>query len=431
MNKTYKITLKDLIYTFLITAVTIICACGVSPVPHALRAPLIIVSAIITTAFIVFKQQSVCLTLPVSLMLISVLYIGISIFYSIKQDQTTEFAIIYIASAVFLLADYNLDFYKKTITAMMVVCLIIAISIVMSVFIDDLMLKYFSFIVNPVKSPEINELIYNEIHYAKSYSGFAREKSEAAFVMNIGVSIYFAKYFSQKKFKFTDVIGALIMCTALILTGKRMLFLCPIAVGVMLMIVSNKKGKLVKIIPGLFFSIVGFIIAAAFIPQLSNLFQRFSEDSMGDLTGRLDLWPYCFEMFAKNPLFGLGIGTYNYYLSLNNVTVYGGDWKYYAHNIYYEFLGELGIVGCVLLFGGLFIFFAQTIALLRKKDITNTERFVLTFSFAIQLTCFIYGLSGNVLLYKQQIFIWFFANAMVANIARKYRKLKKDEITNV
>ena len=173
MNKTYKITLKDLIRTFLVFAIAIICAGGVSPVPHSLRGPLIIVSAVVTVAFVVFKQQSVCLTLPVSLMLISVLYIGVSIFYSIEQDITTEFAITYIASATFLLSDYNMDFYKKAITAMQVICIIIAISIIMSVFIDDLMLKYFSFIVNPIKSPEINELIYNEIHYAKSYSGFA------------------------------------------------------------------------------------------------------------------------------------------------------------------------------------------------------------------------------------------------------------------
>lgn len=432
MDKTYKITLKSVFYAFMIMAVTVICACGVSPIPHNLRTPLIIVGAVATAAYIIFKQKSVYLTMPVVLTLLSVVYIGVSIFYSIEKDITFELSVIYICSAVFLLADYPMDFYKKAITAMQVVCIIIAISIIMSVFIDNLMLRYFSFIVNPGNSPEVVESIYRELNWSKAYSGFARDKSEAAFIMNIGISVYYAKYFAQKKFKFTDIIGIIILCAALILTGKRMLFLCPIAVAAVLMLLSNKKGKLVKVIPVLFLAICGFIVVAAFVPQFSNLFERFAnDDTMGSLSGRVELWPYCFEMFRKNPLIGMGLGTYNYYLYSNNITINGEYWNYYGHNVYYEFLGELGLIGFALLFGGLLMIFGKTIVLMRNKDVTNLERFLLTFSFAIQLTCLIYCASGNVLLYKQQIFMWFFADAIAANISRKYRKLKRDELVNV
>ena len=75
--------------------------------------------------------------------------------------------------------------------------------------------------------------------------------------------------------------------------------------------------------------------------------------------------------------------------------------------------------------------FGKTVLLLRNKEITDLEKFLLIFSFSIQLTCFMYCASGNVLLYKQQIFIWFFVAAISTNITRKYRKLKKDELVNV
>lgn len=432
MDKTFKITLKSVFFAFLIAAVTIICACGVSPIPHNLRNPLIIVCGIGTAVYILFKQKSMYLTMSVVLALLSAAYLGISVLYSIDKPATFELAVVYICSAVFLLADYPQDFYKKTITAMQVVSIIIAISIVLSVFIDNFMLRYFSFIVNPSNSPDVATAIYQELNWSKAFSGFAREKGEAAFIMNIGIAVYFAKYFSQKKFRFIDVVGIVLLCAALILTGKRMLFLCPIAVGAVLMLLSNKSGKLVKIIPVLFLGICGLIITMGFLPQFSTIFERFAnEDSLENLSGRVNLWPYCFEMFGKNPFLGMGIGTYNRYLELNNITINGNYWTAHAHNIYYEFLGELGLIGCVLLFGGLLMIFGKTVLLLRSKEITDLEKFLLIFSFSIQLTCFMYCASGNVLLYKQQIFIWFFVAAISTNITRKYRKLKKDELVNV
>ncbi len=432
MDKTYKITFKGLFYAFLITTVTVICAGGVSLFPLALRTPLIIVSGIVTAAYIIFKQQSVFLTMPVVLLLLSVAYIGISVFYTLDKDTTFWLAVIYICSAVFLLADFPTDFYKKVVTAMQVVCIIIAISIVASVFVDNLMLRYFSFIVNPTNSPSTTQAIQQELNWAHAYSGFAREKSEAAFIMNIGIAVYFAKYFADRKFTFTDLVGLAIICAGLILTGKRMLFLCPIAVAAVLLLLSNKKGKLVKIIPVIGLGICAFVVVTAFVPQFSHLFERFAnEETMGSMSGRTQIWPYSLEMFRKQPLFGMGIGSFNQYLANNNILIDGEEWKYYGHNIYYEFLGELGIIGFTLLFGGLLMIFGKTVILMRSKDVTTLERFLLTFSFAIQLTCFIYCASGNVLLYKQQIFIWFFVASITANIARKYRKLKRNELANV
>ena len=97
----------------------------------------------------------------------------------------------------------------------------------------------------------------------------------------------------------------------------------------------------------------------------------------------------------------------------------------YGNNIYFEFLGELGIVGCVLLFGALIMTFFGTIVLLKQKDLTPERRKLLIFSFSIQLICFVYGFTGNVLLYSQQIFIWYLAESIYFDVQINHYKGKE------
>lgn len=426
MDKKITITLKSVFYAIFIIAVTIICVGGISPYPLNARFPLIVIVAVMTAAYIIFKQQKICITLPTALMILSVAYIFISVFYSIDSKTTMNFAITYLLSTIILLADYPTDLLKKTLTAIKIVCIIIAISIILSAFVDDFMLKYFSFFMNPRNYTAITDAIHQEIYWMKAYSGFAREKGEAAYIMNVGIAIYYAKYFSEKKFKISDLIMLALLFGALILTGKRMLFICPIAVAAALMLFSNKKGRFVKALPVILLAVCGVIVLAATLPQFSNLFERFSDkNTVEKLSGRVELWPFCFDMFHDSPLFGLGMGSFNKYTYIKGFRFEGEKWGAYGHNVYYELLGELGIIGSILIFGALIAVFAKTILLMRNKNITSLEKYLLTFSFAIQLTLFIYCASGNVLLYSQQTYMWLFADAITMSISRKYYTVRK------
>ena len=62
------------------------------------------------------------------------------------------------------------------------------------------MLKYFWFIVNPNHSVQVAQTIQNELSIG-AYSGFAREKGEAAYIMNVGIALLLSKYFSSQKLK--------------------------------------------------------------------------------------------------------------------------------------------------------------------------------------------------------------------------------------
>ena len=424
--KNKKITIQSLVKLFLIFAFTVISVCGVSTFPANLRMPLIIATGVLTGAFVLFKRKKVFLTIPVVLMLLTVAYLLISISYTIDRSTTTELAVVYLCSCMLLLAEYPESLFEKTLTVMKVVCIVIAFSIILSSFIDDFMLKYFWFIINPTKSYDVVAFLQQEINWAGSYSGFAREKGEAAFIMNMGIAIYFAKYFSGKKFKAVDVFFLFILFWALILTSKRMLFICPIAAFCVLMLISKKKGRFSNVLPIILLALCGVVIIGTSVPQFSNLFDRFMDTkSMDNLSGRVYIWPYCFEMFRKNPLIGMGIGSFNKYLYYNNIMINGEYWTHYGHNIYYEFLGELGLIGFVLLFGSLIYFFARTLILMRSDKTTERQKYLLTFSGTVQIICFIYCASGNVLLFPQQIFMWFICLAISTTIFNKFKRKNK------
>jgi O-antigen ligase len=158
---------------------------------------------------------------------------------------------------------------------------------------------------------------------------------------------------------------------------------------------------------------------------------------MSNLTGRVELWPFCFDMLREEPLFGMGVGSFNQYLYDQNVLIQGEPWKHFGHNVFYEFIGELGVVGSVLMFGGLLAFYVRSVSLMRSSDTNQNQKFLLTFSVAVQTICLVYCASGNVLLYPQEIFPWFIGLAITTtvynNIKRKkgtVRKMKYTEAYN-
>ena len=422
-----KLNLKKFIRGFLIFAMTLISVGGVSLFPLVARYPLILCSGIITAGYILFKQKKVFITTPVTLMLLSVAYTFISVFYSLDKGFTLLIAAVYLCSALLLLADYPENLYESAIKAIKIVCIVIAISIIMSSFIDNCMLKYFWFIVNPTHSPSVTTAITQELRWSVSYSGFAREKGEAAFIMNIGICTCFAKYFSQRKFTFSDWVCILMFFWALLLTSKRMLFICPIATISIMLLISKKKGRFQRIIPLVLLAVCGIVVVGANVPDLMRVFERFLDtDSMQTLSGRVYLWPHCFDMFFKSPLIGMGMGSFNQYLENINFTVDGEYWTHHAHNIYYQFLGELGIIGCLLLWGSLLMLLYRTIQLLRSDQTTDDQKYLLIFSCSLQIICFIYCASGNVLLFPQEIYPWFMCLAITTTISNKLKRQKSN-----
>mgnify|MGYP002514938800 CR=1 FL=1 len=164
----------------------------------------------------------------------------------------------------------------------------------------------------------------------------------------------------------------------------------------------------------------------SFFPEFTSVFDRFADtESMESMSGRDDLWRYSLMMFEESPLFGKGLGAYNAYAYRKGLRMGGQKWKAFGHNVYYELLGEVGIVGCLLLFGALIMTFVITCMLLKNKNISLRQRRILIFSVSIQIICFVYSITGNVLLYRHQVYLWYIAVAMTLCVLRNINLLKR------
>ena len=302
---------------------------------------------------------------------------------------------------------------------MYVFCLVIALSIIISIFVDNCMLTYFKFIVNPNNTPSVTQAIQKELSIG-SYSGFAREKGEAAYIMNIGLAISFSKFFCGDKFKKTDALFLILFICALILTSKRTMFLIPIICFILFMVVSKIKGKAFKICIIAIASIIALFFIFMFLPDFANLFYRFMDtENLESLGSRDSLWIYLEMMASQYWLFGAGFGSYNEFAYDNGLRVYGEKWLYNGHNSYYQGFCELGIVGgCLFL---LFIVSAlfTTLKHIRSERFSHKQRSVFFFALYIQIMVSVYAITGNPIYTKQILFSLFFATGIVLCIGNK------------
>lgn len=412
---TSKITIKKILYSLLIVMIPIICVGGASFFPYILRLPLIYATAILFLASFVFSDLKIRLNFPSICFLLLVSYIGISVFFSIDSKTTINLLLIYLSCATLLFLDLPENITHKIISVIYVICIVIAFSIVISVFIKNCMNTYFWFIVNPSRSATVTAAINKELAIG-SYSGFAREKAEAAYIMNVGIAISSAKYFSKSKFEKYQLFFTFVLFAALILTGKRTFFIVPIICFLVLILIAKVKSKAIKFICiALIFVFCVFIIMM-FFPNMANIFNRFMDSENVETIGNRNvIWKYMFLMISKYRAFGAGFGSFNEFAYKNGLRVYNEKWEYNAHNSYIQFLGELGVVGTILL--GLFIISALyiTIQLIRKEErISRLE--LLYFSLYIQIMVAVYSVTGNPLYTKQILFVWLFSIGLVLTV---------------
>lgn len=418
-NKTFKITFQSLWYVFTATALSIICVGGYSPYftnsRNILSAGLVLCSLIIALVI----RKKIIIDASLSLFIIVASYMLISASMSLDTKTGFRIASFYVVGAAVLMIEYSDELIDTVLKFMNVFVLVIAVSILISVPIDDCMNKYFSWFLNPSHDPEVAQSMRNSIAYSHAYTGFAREKGEAAYIMGMGICIYMAKYFSGKKLRWFEVIGLIAEVGALLLTSKRMILVCVVAVFAVLMLTSQIKGKILKFAVIALAGISALFFIMSFIPSMSHVFERFiNEDADTDmLTGRGELWRFSFMMFSKSPLTGMGLASFNEFVTdMGYRTAKGNIWKQFGHNCYYEFLGELGIVGSVIVFGAFIYMLVKTFMLIRNKTLSPVQRYNIYFALAVQIMLLIYCVSGNVLFYSDQTLSLFFAFAIVRSV---------------
>ena len=416
VNKT--INLGRLLNTISIILFMLVIFGGVTVLAQ-FRKPLLITGACFCgLSFIAANTKFRALNAVSLLWLISIAYMFIGATLSNYSQDAIPYVLVYICCFVAMISGFTKEDYILFIKIAEVVSIFLAFTILLEIIIQPLFTKYFSFIFPAETRARRIEMILAELSRGY-YSGLLGEIGEAAFAMNILVAIELCKMFSRKKADKFSIVFLIIGIVSLMLTGKRTLFVIPFFTTILFVLVNKIKGKYIKILFAGCIVLLLFYIFIMIIPQAGIIFDRLF-DSKGDaLSGRDVLWNACKSINTHNPLFGTGLGTFtNYANKMTDIQVLAAQqgfdiWTTQAHSIYYQFYGELGVFGTVLVIGTIGYSFIKTIMLKSKTDVMDSaQKIIYHFSLYFQAWFLIYGLTGNVGHYTQDLIIYFMSIGM-------------------
>lgn len=188
---------------------------------------------------------------------------------------------------------------------------------------------------------------------------------------------------------------------------KRSLPLAPMFIFLLAILVVGRRGELLAIVVTLIFAyfltqtkkqfiikitvlitmgiaaIVVFVLSIDFLKEISFLSRYVMTvenilSGQDTSSGRFELYTIALSVFAKNPLFGIGWGSFSQHVTAEFREVHG-DSVADVHNIYLQFLCETGIVGTILILTPIIYIFVKTVSQTRRlyKREERTEDIIL------------------------------------------------------
>lgn len=356
-----------------------------------------------------------------------IIFLFINTVFSFDKKISLHILIFFVLSYCLYFINFEEFEIYKILKLGRIICLFWAISICLEVVLPNLIIS-----IAKIIEPERISIMQNELRQG-IYSGLVGEKGLAAYIMVFGTCIEIALYVAQEnKFYKSNYIIILLYFLATMLTGKRMLSLILI-IEVMIAIHFFKiKGKSAKVFFGAIVFGVMFVIILFIIPQTTNLINRFilvkDDTSSG---GRKIFWDFCIKMYNDKPVIGYGINTFNEVFADQVAYKFNGQlWNMYAHNIYYELLGETGIIGTTLFIYMLLHILISSLKLFKNNVLSFKWKGILWFSISLQILFITYGVTGNVLYTTPTLICYIFSIMIYLSASRnnKIDKIKKEEI---
>ena len=259
------------------------------------------------------------------------------------------------------------------------------------------------------------DLVYLVMWFTKGNNGsFLNSYQHVAAYSSVLVTLHFAKLFGGMRLKRKDIIEILIGLFVLLMTGKRSYVLVILLIFIVGLIFLNNNYKSTRI----FRVLIPIMMTGAFVmilnPRLLQSLERLSNFSSDvTLSGRTKLWSLALYLWRKNPIFGIGYGTFSTFTSNNLEFTYknfGVQRNYAAHNIYIQLLTENGLLGCSIFFVFFIVALIKCYIYIRKsKEQSSNSYFLLVVSLFLQLWFLLYGLSGNPLYMSDQFAMYLFA----------------------
>lgn len=260
--------------------------------------------------------------------------------------------------------------------------------------------------------------------------GITTHYSSNGMYLSIITILFFSEYIANKNKK--SLIMSIISLGALFITGKRGHTIFTIIACILEFLLIKKENflkKNIKLIAGISALLIVFYFASAFIPALSNAFNRINESSSeGDiLSGRDIMYDLAISIWKSDKLFGKGWGYYKYAYDQKGMESIFGFPLLDSHDIYLQLLSEVGLFGFAFF---MYIFSFGLIQAAKNSKINNlnvNEKTAIDFSFTYLLFFLLYGISGNPLYDAQCYSIYF----MLYGITLYFWKNKKNINNNI
>lgn len=172
----------------------------------------------------------------------------------------------------------------------------------------------------------------------------------AAFLCTAPLFLLLKLYYSAGRgYKALLSAALFIICLGIFLTGSRGAFLAvssTLILEVIFLFFSDSNKKISrKILITTFLMLLLAAIAFLLLHILPEfIVNRFLKNSYVDSSNktRLAIWKFALKGFSQKPMFGYGVGNYNYFLSN---TIPGLAKSVVAHNTYLDILLDSGLIG--------------------------------------------------------------------------------------
>lgn len=197
------------------------------------------------------------------------------------------------------------------------------------------------------------------------------------YVIMLGVAVLVGKLLSRetKGIKNTiSLIPIFIFILAILLVGRRgELLSIGLTVVFIYGLTQTKKQLAVKLLILTLLAILGIVFFVIHLEQLKEIgFLRRYVMTIEDIlsgadtsSGRFELYGIAFGIFLKNPLFGIGWGSFSNHVTTEFQAEHGSAVAD-VHNVYLQFLCETGIVGTILILTPIIYIFVKTVSQTRR-----------------------------------------------------------------
>lgn len=390
-----------------------------------IRIPRIWLCGLIGVLYFLYKRDSFILSTGVGKLFgIWLVFLFVNLQFSYTPINTRNAVIIFVS--LFFLLSYKFEIQDMLLLYRIVrfFCIVFAISVIINAVVPSLMYGPLSGLVVFDTNTIREEVARN------AYCGLVGDRNQTAFYMNIGLIFEIGLFNKNNRLNTKNKLIIILYIVALMLTGKRMLFGASMLLIAFSLWIFEIKGKWVKILMGGLVGIPVLLGIMQILPQTRIVFERLIENIGDDsLNGRKTFWDFCIYMFSQRPVIGYGYDSFNTALTdILHFQYRGQAWNMYAHSIYYELLGETGIIGFITFVGLQLSVFAQSIRVFKRDQLSNLDRMILFASMGVQLVFAVYGFSGNVLYQHCQLVFYIVALIMFVTILRRKKNYMRETI---